>query len=236
MKLPGIFLLVAILCSFYLNSNAHTYWIQAEGTYKVNEPVLIKIYFGEYNTGELMKGKALDKMKDIKILVRYSGLPDMPINMIQDSGYWKGSFIPAKEGSYEIIGLNDTREVQDWNKHGFGIVRPIQYLKYIYQVGKTETAQSKKAFLDINWKKSGDQYKIQVIKNGQPASRLKFFISRPDGEDVAVETDEQGNLTYRPTITGLYIIGIEWVDKTPGNFLGKDYASIRYRQDASFTY
>lgn len=234
MKISKAFLFLLTFMGCFFISNAHTYWIQAEGSHKINEPVTIKIYFGEYSTGELMKGKALDKMKDIKIWVRYAGLADMPIIMTQDSGYWKGDFTPGKEGSYEITGLNDTREVQDWNKHGFGIVRPIQYLKYIYQVGNTETAQSNNALLDVGFKKEGDHYNIRVFKNGQPASKTAFFISQPDGEELRLETNDDGNVSYKPTGLGLYIIGIEWVDKTPGSFLGKEYASIRHRLDASF--
>ncbi|MFT3981654.1 MAG: hypothetical protein QM687_14360 [Ferruginibacter sp.] len=216
-----------------LMSQAHTYWFVTEGSHKVNEPVQVKIYFGEYVTGELMSGKSLDKMKDIKVWVRLAGSPDMAIVMTQDTGYWKGSFTPLKEGTYEIIGINDTREVQDWTKHGFGIVRPVQYLKQLYQVGAGATAQSSAAFLDITVAKEHKDYVLQVFKNGKPAGKTKFFISQPDGEEVPVETDETGKAIYKPVAAGLYIVGIEWVDKTPGQFLGKDYASVRYRLDAS---
>ncbi|RYD75376.1 MAG: hypothetical protein EOP53_16575 [Sphingobacteriales bacterium] len=227
---------IIILMVSTLSVKAHTYWIQTEGSHKINELVQVKIYFGEYVTGEIMKGKALDKVKDIKLLVRFEGLEDMLLTMIQDSACWKGSFTPAQAGSYEIIGINDTREVQDWHKHGFGIVRPVQYLKTIYQVGAVATPQSNKAFLDIVTQKKEDFYTLLVYKNRQPAAKTKFFISQPDGEEVPVETNEKGMVEYKPTSKGLYIIGIEWVDKTPGIFSGKEYTSIRYRLDASFNY
>lgn len=200
---------------------SHTYWFTTEGSHKVNEPVQIKIYFGEYVTGELMKGKALDKMKDIKVLVRYAGAPDQYIAMQQDSGHWHGSFVPAAEGTYEIIGINDTREVQDWTKHGYGIVRPVQYLKCVYQVGVELSAQSSSAFLDVTSGKDANGYFFTLFKKGNPAAKTKLFISQPNGEEVQLETDEKGIIYFKPSAAGLYIIGLEWVDKTAGEFNGK---------------
>jgi hypothetical protein len=229
--------LFSICIGFVITSKeakAHTYWITTEGSHKINDPVQVRIWFGEYITGELMSGKSLDKIKDIRMMVRFAGQSDMPLIMTQDTGYWKGSFIPAKEGSYEIIGINDTREVQDWTKHGFGIVRPVQYLKHIYRVGTVETAQSSGSFLDIIMQNKDSQQQLQLFKNGKPATNTKFFISRPDGEEVPVETDEKGIARFETPIPGLYIIGFEWVDKTAGRFLGKEYTGTRYRLDASF--
>lgn len=233
MKIFSSFLLGLILL-FSINAKAHTYWVTTEGSHRVNEWVKIKIYFGEYVTGELLSGKALDKIKDIKILVRISGEADNFIEMVQDTGFWEGSFVPHKEGSYEIIGLNNTREVQDWTKHGFGIVRPVQYLKHVYQVGNLATQQSSSAFFDITLNQLNDSiYSGKIFKNNSVAAHCKFFISTPNGDETAYETDQHGNYTFTATKPGLYLIGIDWIDNTKAVFKGKPYNSTRHRMDAS---
>lgn len=225
--------IILILC-LPVVTRAHSYWIETTGSHKPGEPVTVKLYFGEYAGREIMTGKALDKMKDIAMYVQL-GTVKTPITMTQADSCWTGTFTPATEGSYEITGINEVREVQDWTKHNLGIVRPVQYLKHIYQAGTRQTPRPANAFLDLQFQKEGDgHYNITIFKNGllQPATRV--VITRPDGEDTILETDASGKLNYKAPEAGLYMVIVEWIDKTPGRFKEKDYATTRHRLDFSF--
>ncbi len=216
-------------------TQAHSYWIETSGSHKPGDPVTVKLYFGEYASREIMTGKALDKMKDISMFFQVNGGRKISLTMVQADSSWIGNFTPSAEGSYEITGINDVREVQDWTKHDLGIVRPVQYLKHIYQVGAGQTPQSANAFLDLQFQKTGDgNYTITVFKNGvlQPATRVIF--TRPDGEDTILETDAGGKLSYKASEAGLYMVIVEWIDKAPGQFKGKHYTTVRHRLDFSF--
>src|SRR5688572_14340600 len=97
---------VLILC-LPLLAKAHSYWIETSGSHQLNEPVTIKLFFGEYASKEIMTGKSLDKMKDILVYVQLYGGSKTAIVMKQTDSCWIGSFTPVKEGSYEITGINN---------------------------------------------------------------------------------------------------------------------------------
>lgn len=207
-------------------SLAHGYWMEVVGTGKVNTPAQIRLYFGEYVSGERLSGNFLDRMKEIKVFVQ-----GKEVAMKQQNDYWEGEFTPNKEGSYTITAINNEREVQDWTKHDLGIVRPIQYLKTVYLVGTTYSPVWTDLFLDAVIRKEKDlTYIISINKNGSPFTEARITVTHPDGE----ETFHTGNnINFTAPKSGLYVIDIDWIDKTPGQFKGKQYASVRHKLDYS---
>lgn len=200
----------------------------------MKEPVTIRLFFGEYNLGERLSGSTLDKMKDIKVFVRIPGGQQQPVAMQQLAGYWEGTFTPTAEGSYEISGINDEREVQDWNKHGLGIVRPVQYLKTVYQVGASVTPCSSSSLLDLVVNKTNpNTYTLQSFKNNTAFASAKILVMHPDGKETELSTDKDGRVIFIPGQAGLYLVSLEWIDTTPGQFKGKSYETVRHRLDFS---
>ncbi len=233
MKRLKTFLTVA----FILSSPAvfaHGYWMEIEGSHKVNEPVTIKLFFGEYISGERLSGNFLDRMKEIKVFARIPGGKQQPVEMKQLAEYWEGTFIPLTEGNYEIVGVNDEREVQDWTRHNLGIVRPVQYLKANYQAGTAITPQTAGSFLDItvNPTTTG-AYAIQVFKNNNSIGSATVVVTHPDKEETVLNLDKEGKALFTAPRAGLYIIDAEWIDKTQGEFKGKKYETVRHKLDFS---
>lgn len=207
-------------------SFAHGYWIEIIGSGKINTVVQVRLYFGEYVSGERLSGTFLDRMKEIKVYIQ-----EKEIAMKQSGDYWEGQFTPDKEGSYIISAINNEREVQDWTKHDLGVVRPIQYLKTVYQVGTATSGITSSLFLDAVIKKEKENsYAISVFKDGAAFSEAKITVTHPDGE----ETFHTGNnISFTTPKSGLYVIDIDWIDKTPGQFKGKQYQSVRHKLDYS---
>lgn len=227
---PLLKLIIAILLPF--TTLGHGYWIELQGSHKVNEPVTIRLYFGEYSIGERLSDNFLDRMKDIKVYIQHNGTKE-DVTMTQQKDYWEGTYTPQNEGSYEIIGINDERDVQDWTQHGLGIVRPIQYLKAIYQAGPQQSVLKASSFLDVIVSGKDGRYFIKLYKNSQVNASAKLTVTHPNGEETSLETDEEGNAVFTATTPGLYLIGAEWIDPVPGKFKGKDYKTVRHKLDYS---
>lgn len=228
-----ITLFAAVLLLSSSDSFAHGYWMETEGSHKVNEPVTIKLIFGEFITGERLSGAYLDRMKEIKVFVLVDG-KQQPITMKQLPGHWEGIFVPKTEGSYAIVGINEEREVQDWTKHNLGMARPVQYLKTIYQVGPTVTKHPLFSLLDITVSAdAGNRYTIQVFKNNASFSEAKVTATDTSGNEQIITLDKEGKASFDLGSKGLHLIDVDWIDKTPGTFKEKKYESIRYKLDFS---
>lgn len=227
-------LIALLLLTLPLSVFAHGYWIETQGSHQVNQPVTIRLYYGEYMSGERLSGSTLDKMKEIRVSVSTPAGEQVAVTMKQLADYWEGNFTPQTEGGYTITGINDEREVQDWNRHGLGIVRPVQYLKAIYQVGGATTALSPSSFLDVAVSKpQGSSYAIQSFKNNVPFAGATILVTHPGGEETTLVADKDGKATFTVDKPGLYLVGIEWIDKTPGQFKQKNYETVRHQLDYS---
>jgi uncharacterized GH25 family protein len=213
---------------------AHGYWIEIEGNNRPNETVTVKMFYGDYPVGERLSGKPLDKMKDIKVYVTSTNGLKQEIPMTQTTDYWEGTFRPQAEGIYEITGINDTREVQDWSKHDMGITRPIQYLKTTYQVGHRDNGKAEELFLDVAIKKlPGNTFETTVLKNGKALTGQKVIVTGYGTNEQELVSDKKGKIIYKLDKPGLYILSIDWVDKKPGEYKGKPYETVRHRLDYS---
>lgn len=213
---------------------AHGYWLEIKGTGKVGEPAQIQLYYGEYTEHVREKGARLDKMAEIKIAVIDASGKKMDISMKQTETHWEGAFTPQAEGIYQVIGVNETRDVQDWTKHNLGITRPVQYLRTVYVVGNPpKSVVNPSQFLDVVASKLGNQILLEAHKDQQPLSKVQLTVINPDGWEKTKVTNEKGKVAFIPSGKGLYLVELEWIDKTPGTFQGKNYETIRYRCDMS---
>lgn len=231
LKFKSLFIAI-VLFLFSYQLSAHGYWIELSGVKKVNKPCTIKMYFGDYPVGERLSGKTLDKMKDIKVYVVTPSGERQPVTMTQYNDYWQGNFIPQTKGMYQVTGINDEREVQDWTKHNLGITRPIQYLKAFYVVGRQSDVKAT-LYLDAQIRKhSKGNYEITLLKDGKALPKQKLTVAAFDKGETELVTDDNGKATIQPDNTGLHILSVDWIDDTRGTFKGKEYETVRHRLDA----
>ena len=180
-----------------------------------------------------MKGKSLDKMNEIKLFVIDEAGNRIDVPTVQTETHWEGTFTPKTEGNYQIMGVNETREVQDWVKHNLGIVRPMQYLRTNYAVGNATAATKPNNYLDIIATESDNGINLNAFKNNVPADKAKLTIISPDGWEKVKMTSERGRTSFVPNAKGVYLIEAEWIDKTPGTYKDKPYESIRYHSETT---
>ncbi len=221
-------LIIAIIL-LPLLSMAHGYWLEVVGSGKVNEVAKIQIFYGEFENQRRETGKLLDKMSEIKIYVLDANGNKLEVAMTQTNTHWEGIFTPETDGLFQIIGINDTREVQDFTKHNLGIVRPVQYLRTIYQVGEGSGEQIALNPMDVLLKQSGENLLLSVSKDNRAFAKIKVKIINPEGWMKEKITNENGKTQTKINMKGLYLIELEYIDKTAGSFKGKDYQTVRYR-------
>lgn len=212
---------------------AHGYWLEVKGSGKVGEAAKIQIFYGEYNNQGRMKGKSLDKMNEIKLFVLDEAGNRIDVPTVQTETHWEGTFTPKTEGNYQILGINETREVQDWAKHNLGVVRPMQYLRTNYAVGKTTAANKPSNYFDLIAAETDNGINVTAFKNNAPADKAKVTVISPDGWEKVKVTSERGRTSFVPNTKGIYLIEAEWIDKTPGTYKDKPYESIRYHTETT---
>ena len=223
--------LALMLMPFF--SMAHGYWLEVKGSGKVGEAAKIQIYYGEYVNQGRMKGKSLDKMNEIKLFVIDEAGNRTEVPTVQTETHWEGTFTPKAEGNYQVLGINETREVQDWHKHNLGIVRPMQYLRTNYKVGSGAIMAKAVNHFDIVATEADNGINLIAFKNNAPADKAKLTIISPDGWEKVKITTERGRTSFVPNTKGVYLIEAEWIDKTPGTYKDKPYESVRYHTETT---
>jgi Domain of unknown function (DUF4198) len=232
-KMKKIIFAIIALIGFTNYGFSHGYWLEIEGNGLLNKPAKVKMYYGEYASAKLEVGKLLDKMVDLKVSLVDAKGNVSEITMTQTNTHWEGTFTPKAEGTYQILAINDTREVQDWHKHKLGITRPVQYCRTNYQVGKLVTKQAKLQNLDIVANKVGNEISVIAYLNNEELADTKVLIVNPETWTKSVFTAENGKATFKATTKGVYLIEVEWIDKKPGTYKDKPYETIRHKSETT---
>jgi uncharacterized GH25 family protein len=208
-------------------ATAHGDWIEVKGNGKIGEPAKVELIFGAYENQERLKGKALNFLAEFTVFVIDPAGNRQDIKLTQTETCWEGSFIPKTEGTYQVMGINEERGVVDWTVHGFDVLRPKEYLRTNYVVGKASEIGQNMQFLDVISTKTGEEVKLTAYLNGVKIAKTKLLITNPEGWEKIKYTNANGEATFKPTVKGMYMIEVENLDKTPGSFKGKDYKMIR---------
>lgn len=235
-KIVPAFAVFLMLLSF--NSEAHSYWIEFANKPQLNEPLEIRLYYGEYASHKRESGHPLEKMKDIRV---WTVAPDGDSTFIetkQTEEYWVGYYTPKMTGEFQVLGINDTRGVQNWKAHNLGIALPKQYLRKEFILSgsngsETISTTKSRQFLDFDITQSEDEYLIATNKGERSYREAKITITNPEGWIRIRFTDRMGNATFKPNETGTYLIETEWLDETPGIHNGIAYERVRHKLDAT---
>lgn len=221
-----LIVLLSIICVPFLSS-AHGDWIEVFGNGKVGETAKVQLIFGAYENQERLKGKALNFLKEFTVYVIDPAGNRIDVPMTQTETAWEGNFTPKTEGTYQVLGINEERGVVDWTIHGFDVLRPKEYLRTNYTVGKPSEANKATQFLDVIPTKVGEDIKLTAYLNNAITPKTKLIITNPEGWEKTKMTNASGEATFKPTTKGVYMVEMENIDKTAGKFKDKDYKMIR---------
>ena len=232
MKRAAFFLILLLAILPYV-SMASAYWMDVKGSGKLNQPVFIKIYYGNIDESGIRKplaGSELILTGEFRISVVNSKGERKIIPIFLKEDCWEGTFTPQETGAFQILGINDTHPVVDRSKTGGKNVLPIDYLCAVYHVESAEEVSKPVQYLDIITAKKDKLIIVKAFNSGiKAAIATKVRVFNPENWEKELSIDENGEAVFLPTMKGLYIIREDWTDPKQGTYKGVAYTSIRHR-------
>lgn len=213
-----------------LLTEAHSYWLEIKGSGRVAEPLTVQCFFGELENGLREKADKLSGMKAFTAWVLLPGGKTEPLVLMPAENCYQAQFTPKQAGTYQVLVSNETRPVQDLTKYNLGIVRPREYLRAIVQVGSGSLSAKPTHYLDIlplDKPVVNKPLILLVTKDGTAYANAPVKLTGPDGKQTKLMADDRGRLILGTPLAGQYVMDVDFMDKTPGQFDGKEYQAIR---------
>lgn len=190
-------------------AQAHYLWIEPGA----NEA---RLYYGEADG--LLKEKSPGKLDNIKAPKAFvqpatSGMPKAVI-LSRGAEY----FTISGKGD-AILASEESLEARDLTKHGLGIAKSNYYARH----GAAVPGDSPLA-LDLQQRGTNA---FVVLYRGQPLKDAKLEVIAPNTWIQEHKTDAQGMVEINTPWRGQYVVHMLHVDKTPGEFAGSKYESLR---------
>ncbi|GAA4310306.1 hypothetical protein GCM10023149_04930 [Mucilaginibacter gynuensis] len=214
-------------------SKASAYWMEVIGSGKVNDAVTIRVIYGhidEYSIRHRDGGNELTLAGDFKMSVIDDKGQKLDVPISRKADCWEGTFVPTHNGSYRILGINDSHPVVDRSKTGGKNVRPIDYLCADFLVGTAVPVLKPVQLLDILTTVQEGIVTVKAFNNNALAANgTKLRVFNPENWEKELTVNEKGEAVFKTTMPGLYIIRQDWEEAGAGNYKGIAYSNIRHR-------
>lgn len=226
-------LLVAMIVLFGGNQmvQAHAIWIESNPMGIKNQSHIIRIYYGEYASGEIEKTK--DWYSDLSQLKLNLVNPDNQAELkLTDKGdYLEASFVPVQEGVYQIFVSHPAKELGGTTRYEFLAQSHIQVGK-----GTAYSAVPLSAHFIFQNKvfKTNDQVEIQLLRGNSPVANEEILVMSPKGWSKSYKTDHQGKIKAEAIWPGTYVIENSHMADQSGNWNDKSYSKNWQGLTASF--
>jgi uncharacterized GH25 family protein len=230
-------------------SFAHFVWVESNGVAIPGQEHAISVYFGEY--AEFLREEAggrLDTIDGVTLHVIDPKRVHHDIPLTKKDNHFAGRLPSCIPGRYAVTAHQAEAAVQDLTKHDMGIVKPMFYARtefVCYAEGRVGERQPEpNVALDLEViplsralnlahkevsRKVGSEIVVKVVFKGNPIASRQVLVHSPIGWDKELHTDSQGVASFNPSWPGIYVIEVEYQEKTPGQFKGKSFEAVRHR-------
>jgi uncharacterized GH25 family protein len=224
MRILKYFLPFMLLC-ISSRLSAHALWIETSATGTIGRQQEVKIFFGEYSTGDVSPAdKWFSDLKDFTLVLVTPGKKEIKLSTTAANEYYTASFTPEEGGTYTLVMHHLTKDIYRNMKldyHSSAVVR----------VGKSTAADtaaynSNAVSVITNGQltaKANRQVSLKVFNNAMPAGRQKVKVIAPNGWEKEITTDSKGQLEFVPLWPGKYMADYAYIEKIPGEYNGKKY-------------
>lgn len=226
-------LLIAMIVLFGGNQivQAHAIWIESNPVGIKNQSHTIRVYYGEYATGEI------EKTKDW-----YSDLNQLKLNLVDsenkvelkltDKGdYLEASFVPAKDGIYQIFVSHPAKELGGTTRYEFLAQSQIQVGK---DAGYAAIPLAAHFIFQNKIFKTNDVVEIQLLRGNSPVANKEVLVMSPNGWSKNYKTDSQGKIKAEAIWAGTYVIENSHMADQSGTWNDKTYNKNWQGLTASF--
>lgn len=216
-----IFVFIMILLGGNQAVKAHAIWLESSSQGTKGKAHTVKVFYGEYATGELEDTKSW--YSDLKSLTLQLVDPNEKIStlpLVDKGQYLEASFVPDAEGAYQLFTRHAAKDLGGETRYEF-------IAQAIVQVGKS----SKKGALPLGFQldilpeifRLKDKVSISLRKDGQPAVHQDILVMSESGWSKTYKTDEQGHASIDALWAGRYVVEFSNMDVQGGDWHGKAY-------------
>lgn len=205
----------SLICASLLASTAaqaHYLWIESGDSGA-------RLYYGEAEV--LLKEKSPGKLDSIKAPRAFvqdaAGVKASTMAVGRAAGYLT---LGTAKDAPAVLAVEDSLDVRDLSKYGLGMAKSNYYARF----GQPGNAAASPLALDVQGRGANA---FAVLYRGQPLKDAKLEVIAPNTWMQEHSTDAQGMVHINTPWRGQYVIHVLHVDKTPGEFAGSKYESLR---------
>lgn len=196
----------------------HYLWIERDGA-------SARLYFGEVNEVREQSPGRLDDIVAPRLLAISADGAERELTVVRKRGSFALAGAPA---AADLIATEGRYAVQDWTRHGIGIVKPMFYARTSAWPARAAPARSAAMRLDVR-PVAGLPRAIEVVFDGKPLAGAKVVVHAPNGWDQEHKTNEKGQAHVAMPWRGQYVFEVIHKEAVPGEFEGKRYDATRHR-------
>lgn len=223
----------------------HSVWMESSYKGVAGDDVVFDLYFGEFEKDLREKDEKVNGMADFKALYIHENNAPVAVPLNKTNKSFQGKFAAKEPGFYQILAINDEREVQDWTKHGLTVLRPIEYQRSSFTAfseKKTEKVDVQPYFFfdivpDYALNHKGEVCSIfekgrvitgKIYLDKKPISDVEIKVYTPDKDILTLAAEDGGRFSFKAEKEGTYLITSTVNDGTAGTFKGKNYNLTRH--------
>ncbi len=229
MNMKLVFLTVCLALIGTTKSFGHFFWIETAPKGQIGEQHEIRIYFGEFTSGEIEKtdGEVFQNAQNFTIWVVDQNGNKEQLQPQAEASYYASSFTPKSKGTYSIILDNKKYQVLDYTQYDYGIFRPQYHSVAKVEVGdkrapKTASANPESiTIIDVSTQE--DTAKLQVLFKNKPLADKEVTVFIKEDWSKKIKTDSNGVITFSKPFATRYVVEATHEDELPGSYDGVKY-------------
>ncbi|MGJ1362552.1 DUF4198 domain-containing protein [Sphingobacterium spiritivorum] len=223
MKIITQLFLILILLGGKQVAMAHAVWIESKASASKNQPHDVKIFYGEYASGEK---ESTDKWySDLKNLEVWLTTPDnqrVKLDVKDEQEHLSTSFVPEKDGVYYISTVHATKDLGGTTKYNFSSLVPVRVGKLAISATSPKDLPFSVEKITTSGKKKSE-IEVLVSSNGKAVKDAEVIVMSETGWTKTLKTNENGVVSFSPQWKGNYVVEASQMNEETGRWNDKDY-------------
>lgn len=202
---------------------AHAIWIESVSVAKKNQSQEVKVFYGEYASGEIEKtDKWYSDLKNIEVWLHTPSKKRVKLQLEDKQDYLLSSFLPSEDGVYYITTVHTAKELGGTTKYEFSSFLPVKVGK---ETVNRDMSIVQPLSVSVQTDISGQNSKINALvsKNGKPLENAEVIVMSSSGWSKTFKSDSQGQVSFEPLWKGAYVIEASQYLPEAGNWGGKAF-------------
>lgn len=226
-----ILLTISAVLLVSTSSFAHYLWIETNSIGTLNQEQEIRVHYGEYTYGvvEEVNGDAFLKVNQFNLWIVDPLGNKTELKITAENTFYKATFKPELNGTYTVYLNNNAIDVIDYTQYNFGIFKTHYHSVAKIVVGnkQSETTVDNQNGITINdISENNTTVTLKVLFKNNPLQNNEVKIFVADLWSKTLQTDENGNVSFKLPWNTKYIIETTYKEEIPGKYNNENYQFI----------